>query len=77
MTAETQSYSDFQPQWTRTPAANSVLPQLAVMCKIEVECSYQTHVPGDSEVFLNCPLRQHANRWQAALKRKRTSERLL
>jgi len=28
----------------RTPAGNSVLPQLAVTCKIEAECSYQTFV---------------------------------
>lgn len=26
-----------QTRWTRTPAGNSVLPQLAVTCKIEAE----------------------------------------
>ncbi len=59
----TQSDSDFQTRWTRTPAANSVLPQLAVTCKIEAECSYQTFVQVDSEVLRNRQLRQHANRW--------------
>lgn len=48
---------------TRTPACNSVLPQLAVTCKIEAECYYQTFVLGDSEVLRNRQLRQHANRW--------------
>ena len=33
-----------QTRWTRTPAGNSVLPQLAVTCKIKAECSYQTFV---------------------------------
>lgn len=42
--------------------ANSVLPQLAVTCKIEAECSYQTFVQVDSEVLRNRQLRQHANR---------------
>ena len=46
----------------RKAAANSVLPQLAVTCKIEAECSYQTFVLGDSEVLRNRQLRQHANR---------------
>ena len=46
----------------RTPAGNSVLPQLAVTCKIEAECSYQTFVLVDSEVLRNRQLRQHANR---------------
>ena len=41
---------------------NSVLPQLAVTCKIEAECSYQTFVQIDSVVLLNRQLRQHANR---------------
>lgn len=49
--------------WTRTPAANSVLPQLAVTCKIEAECFYQTFVQVDSEMFRNRQLRQHAKRW--------------
>ena len=41
---------------------NSVLPQLAVTCKIEAACSYQTFVLGDSEVLRNRQLRQHAKR---------------
>lgn len=49
-------------RWTRTPAGNSVLPQLAVTCKIEAECSYQTFVQVDSEVLRNRQLRQHAKR---------------
>ena len=55
-----------QTRWTRTPAGNSVLPQLAVTCKIEAECSYQTFVQVDSEVLRNRQLRQHAKRWQQA-----------
>ena len=47
----------------RTPAGNSVLPQLAVTCKIETECSYQTFVQVDSEVLRNRQLRQHAKRY--------------
>jgi hypothetical protein len=43
-------------------AYNSVLPQLAVTCKIEAECSYQTFVQADSEVPRNRQLRQHAKR---------------
>ncbi|NUM32361.1 MAG: hypothetical protein HUU47_08565 [Bacteroidetes bacterium] len=62
MTAKTQSHRDFQTRWTRTPAANSVLPQLAVTCKIEAECYYQTFVQVDSEVLRNRQLRQHAKR---------------
>lgn len=50
-------------RWTRTPAGNSVLPQLAVTCKIEAECSYQTFVQVDSIVLRNRQLRQHAKRW--------------
>lgn len=46
----------------RRPATNSVLPQLAVTCKIEAECSYQTFVQVDSEVLRNRQLRQHAKR---------------
>jgi hypothetical protein len=42
--------------------ANSVLPQLAVACKIEAECSYQTFVLVDSEALRNRQLRQHAKR---------------
>jgi hypothetical protein len=63
-----------QTRWTRTPACNSVLPELAVipillsfdrdkLCKIEVECSYQTFVQVDSEVLRNRQLRQHAERY--------------
>ena len=44
-------------------SANSVLPQLAVTCKIEAECYYQTFVQIDSEVLRNRQLRQHAKRW--------------
>lgn len=46
----------------RTPAANIVLPQLAVTCKIEVEYYYQIFVQVDSEVLRNRQLRQHAKR---------------
>lgn len=56
-----------QSRWTRTPAGNSVLPQLAVTCKIEAECSYQTFVQVDSEVLRNRQLRQHANRYKQRL----------
>jgi hypothetical protein len=41
---------------------NSVLPQLAVTCKIEAECYYQTFVQVDSVVLRNRQLRQHAKR---------------
>ena len=51
-----------QTRWTRTPAGNSVLPQLAVTCKIEAKYSYQTFVQVDSAVLRNRQLRQHANR---------------
>jgi len=47
---------------------NSVLPQLAVTCKIEAECSYQTFVLGDNVVLRNRQLRQHANRYRQAKK---------
>jgi len=46
----------------RRAADNSVLPQLAVTCKIEAECCYKIFVLGDSEVLQNRQLRQHANR---------------
>jgi hypothetical protein len=49
---------------TRTTGYNSVLPQLAVTCKIEAECSYQTFVQVDSEVLRNRQLRQHAKRYR-------------
>jgi hypothetical protein len=51
-----------QTRWTRTPAGNSVLPQLAVTCKIEAGCFYQTFVQVDGEVLRNRQLRQNANR---------------
>lgn len=47
---------------------NSRLPQRGLTCNIEVLCFYQTFVQGESEVLLNPPLRQAANRW-AQLKR--------
>jgi hypothetical protein len=55
----------------RRPAGNSVLPQLAVTCKIEAECSYQTFVQIDSEVLRNRQLRQHANRYRQRLIQKK------
>jgi hypothetical protein len=51
-----------QTRWTRTPAGNSVLPQLAVTCKIAAVCSYQTFVQVDSVVLRNRQLRKHAKR---------------
>jgi hypothetical protein len=60
---QNQADSEFQTRWTRTPAANSVLPQLAVTCKIEADCYYQTFVQVDSEVLRNRQLRQHAKRY--------------
>ena len=47
---------------TRKATHNSVLPQLAVTCKIEAECYYQTFVQVDSEVLRIRQLRQHAKR---------------
>jgi hypothetical protein len=44
-------------------AGNSVLQQLAVTCKIEAECTYQSFVQVDSEVHPNRQLRQHVNRY--------------
>jgi hypothetical protein len=46
-----------------TSAGNSRLPQLAVTCKIEAECTYQTLVLVDSEVLRNRQLRQAAKRY--------------
>ncbi|MBV6462034.1 MAG: hypothetical protein HJHJAOHD_02170 [Flavobacteriales bacterium] len=63
MTVKLNNYNGLQTRWTRTPAGNSVLPQLAVTCKIEAECSYQTFVQVDSKVLRNRQLRQHANRY--------------
>mgnify|MGYP000963417176 CR=1 FL=1 len=57
---------DCKTRTTRTPACNSVLPQLAVKCKIEAESSYQTFVQVDSEVLRNRQLRQHAKRCRKA-----------
>ena len=65
-TVKLNNDNGLQTRWTRTPAGNSVLPQLAVTCKIEAECSYQTFVQVDSEVLRNRQLRQHANRWVQA-----------
>lgn len=62
MTVKLNSDNGLQTRWTRTPAGNSVLPQLAVSCKIEAECSYQNLVQVDSEVLRNRQLRQHAKR---------------
>ncbi len=64
-----------QGRRTRTTGYNSVLPQLAVTCKIEDECYYQTLVLGDSEVLRNRQLRQHANRYNQWLKTGHISKR--
>ena len=66
MTVKLNNDNGLQTRWTRTPAGNSVLPQLAVTCKIEAECYYQTFVQVDSEVLRNRQLRQHAKRWWQA-----------
>ena len=66
MTLKPNTDNGLQRRWTRTPAANSVLPQLAVTCKIEAECYYQTFVLVDSEVLRNPQLRQHAERYGQA-----------
>ncbi len=63
MTRKLNADNGLQRRVDRTPAANSVLPQLAVTCKIEAECSYQTFVQVDSVVLRNRQLRQHAKRW--------------
>jgi hypothetical protein len=62
MTIKLNNDHGFQQRTDRRPTGNSVLPQLAMTCKIEAECSYQTLVLGDSEVLRNHQLRQHANR---------------
>ncbi len=62
MTRKPYTYNGLQGRTDRTPAANNVLPQLAVTCKIEAACSYQTFVQVDSEVLLNHHLRVAANR---------------
>lgn len=56
--------SDYKDKRNRKAAHNSVLPQLAVTCKIEAECYYQTFVQVDSEVLRNRQLRQHAKRYK-------------
>ena len=62
LTLKTQGDIDFQTRWTRTPAGNSVLPQLAVTRNIEAECSKQAFVNVKSEMLRNRQLRQHAKR---------------
>lgn len=47
----------------RKPAANSRLSQRGLTWLIEDLYFYQTFVQADSEVLLNPPLRQAANRW--------------
>ena len=64
MTRKLNTDNGLQRRADRTPAANNVLPQLAVMCKIDAECSYQTFVLVDSGVLRNRQLRQHANRYR-------------
>ena len=63
MTVKLNRDNGLQGRTDRTPAGNSVLPQLAVTCKIEAECSYQTFVQVDSAVLRNRQLRQHAKRY--------------
>ena len=54
-------------RWTdRRPTANSVLPQLAVTCKIEAECYYHPYVQVDSFVLRNPPERKAPNRYSQA-----------
>ena len=62
MTRKRNNDNGLQRRADRTPAANSVLPQLAVTCKIEAECSYQTFVLGDSFVLRNRQLLKPAKR---------------
>ncbi len=66
MTLKLNTDNGLQRRVDRTPAANSLLPQLAVTCKIEAECYYQTFVQVDSEVLRNRQLRQHGKRYQQA-----------
>ncbi|MBS4040085.1 MAG: hypothetical protein KGZ81_05750 [Flavobacteriales bacterium] len=63
MTVKLNNDNGLHTRWTRTPAGNSVLPQLAVTCKIEAECYYQSFVQVDSVVLRNRQLRQHAKRY--------------
>ena len=62
-TVKLKNDNGLQTRWTRTPAGNSVLPQLAVTCKIEAECYYQTFMQVASVVLRNRQLRQHAKRY--------------
>ena len=62
-TVKLNNDNGIETRWTRTPAGNSVLPQLAVTCQIEAECYYQTFVQVDSEVPRNRLLRQHTKRY--------------
>ncbi len=59
----------------KTPAGNSVLPQLAVTCRIEAECYYQTFVQVESEVLRNRQLRQHANRYASPYDDRKQTDR--
>jgi len=63
VTVKLNNDNGLHTRWTRTPAGNSVLPQLAVTCKIEAECYYQSFVQVDSVVLRNRQLRQHAKRY--------------
>lgn len=50
-TSKIYTESDLTSKEGRRPLYNSVLPQLAVKCKIETECYYQTFVQVDGEVL--------------------------
>jgi hypothetical protein len=63
MTHKLNIDSEYSDTVDRRPAGNSVLPQLAVTCKIEAVCSYQTFGQVDSEVLLNPPKRKARNRY--------------
>lgn len=63
MTAKLNNDYGLQTRWARAPLGNNVVPQLAVTCKIEAECSYQTFMRVDSEVLRNRQLRQLAKRY--------------
>jgi hypothetical protein len=58
MTLMLNNDNGLQTRWTRTPSGNSFLPQLAVACKIEAECIYQTFLQVHSSSLRNLPLRQ-------------------
>lgn len=61
-TVKLNTDNGLQRLWTRTTGYNSVLPQLAVTCKIKAVCSNKTFVQVDSEVLRNRQLRQYPNR---------------